>query len=561
MGIQYNDIQHYLTVSEKDNLSPLLLNNIKDAAKLIIKHILKDDSYIYIQVDSDCDGYTSSALLLNYLHAQFPSAINKFIYNFHSGKIHGIKPELIPENVSLVIAPDSSSNDYQEHEELANRGIDVLVIDHHLADKVSEYACVVNNQLCDYPTKSLSGVGVVYKLCQYMDSICGTAYADDYLDIVATGLVGDMMDIRDFETHYLIQQGLQRSSLRNPFIKGMADKNVYQLGKGDLTPIGVAFYIVPLVNAITRVGTQDEKQILFESMLEWKAYDLIPSTKRGCKGQEETRLEQALRVCTNVKNRQTRTRDAEVECIENIIQENNLLKHKVLAIKLDNMSIDRGITGLIANELMSKYKRPVVLLSKTEHEGLEAWEGSARGYEKSKMKDFRQFVKESNLVFLAEGHANAFGFGIYDKDFESFISWSDEQLKDIEFSPSYKVDFIYSMSDINSKDILDLGDAKYLWGQNIDEPLIAVENVAVTNDMIGLMSRDKNPTLKIQLPNGVTCIKFKSSEEELDNLSSELGCVSINLIGKPEVNRYFGSVTPQIIITDYEIISRQKYYF
>lgn len=394
-----------------------------------------------------------------------------------------------------------------------------------------------------------------------MDSICGTAYADDYLDIVATGLVGDMMDIRDFETHYLIQQGLQRSSLRNPFIKGMADKNVYQLGKGDLTPIGVAFYIVPLVNAITRVGTQDEKQILFESMLEWKAYDLIPSTKRGCKGQEETRLEQALRVCTNVKNRQTRTRDAEVECIENIIQENNLLEHKVLAIKLDNMSIDRGITGLIANELMSKYKRPVVLLSKTEHEGLEAWEGSARGYEKSKMKDFRQFVKESNLVFLAEGHANAFGFGIYDKDFESFISWSDKQLKDIEFSPSYKVDFIYSMSDINSKDILDLGDAKYLWGQNIDEPLIAVENVAVTNDMIGLMSRDKNPTLKIQLPNGVTCIKFKSSEEELDNLSSELGCVSINLIGKPEVNRYFDSVTPQIIITDYEIISRQKYYF
>lgn len=394
-----------------------------------------------------------------------------------------------------------------------------------------------------------------------MDSICGTAYADNYLDIVATGLVGDMMDIRDFETHYLIQQGLQRSSLRNPFIKGMADKNAYQLGRGDLFPIGVAFYIVPLVNAITRMGTQDEKQILFESMLEWKAYDLIPSTKRGCKGQEETRLEQALRVCTNVKNRQTRTRDAEVEQIENIIQEKNLLQHKLLVIKLEDMQVDRGITGLIANELMSKYKRPVILLSKTVNNEQDAWEGSARGYEKSKLNDFRQFVRDSNLVFLAEGHANAFGFGIYEKDFEDFIAWSDNQLKDIEFSPSYKVDFIYSMSDINSKDILELGNSKYLWGQNIDEPLIAVENIAVTNDMISLMSRDKNPTLKIQLPNGVTCIKFKSSEEELENLSSELGCVSINLIGKPEVNRYFGSVTPQIIITDYEIISRQKYYF
>ena len=80
------------------------------------------------------------------------------------------------------------------------------------------------------------------------------------------------------------------------------------------------------------------------------------------------------------------------------------------------------------------------------------------------INDFRQFVRDSNLVFLAEGHANAFGFGIYEKDFEDFIIWSDNQLKDIEFSPSYKVDFIYSMSDINSKDILELGNSKYLWG-------------------------------------------------------------------------------------------------
>jgi single-stranded DNA-specific DHH superfamily exonuclease len=113
---------------------------------------------------------------------------------------------------------------------------------------------------------------------------------------------------------------------------------------------------------------------------------------------------------------------------------------------------------------MSKYKRPVILLSKTVNNEQDAWEGSARGYEKSKLNDFRQFVRDSNLVFLAEGHANAFGFGIYEKDFEDFITWSDNQLKDIEFSPSYKVDFIYSMSDINSKDILELGNSKYLWG-------------------------------------------------------------------------------------------------
>lgn len=95
------------------------------------------------------------------------------------------------------------------------------------------------------------------------------------------------MDIRDFETHYLVEQGLAR--LRNPFIKGMAEKNSYSIGSV-LSPIGVAFYIVPLINAITRVGTMDEKTLLFESMLEYKALEMIPSTKRGCAGQQETRL-------------------------------------------------------------------------------------------------------------------------------------------------------------------------------------------------------------------------------------------------------------------------------
>ena len=51
------------------------------------------------------------------------------------------------------------------------------------------------------------------------------------------------------------------------------------------------FYIVPLINSITRVGTMEEKQLLFDSMLDWRAYNLVPSTKRGAaKGAKETVL-------------------------------------------------------------------------------------------------------------------------------------------------------------------------------------------------------------------------------------------------------------------------------
>lgn len=61
------------------------------------------------------------------------------------------------------------SNDYEIHQYLSSQGTDVLVIDHHEAEKISEYACVINNQLCDYPTKSLSGVAMVWKFCCHID--------------------------------------------------------------------------------------------------------------------------------------------------------------------------------------------------------------------------------------------------------------------------------------------------------------------------------------------------------------------------------------------------------
>ena len=145
---------------------------------------------------------------------------------------------------------------------------------------------------------------------------------------------------------------------------------------------------------------------------------------------------------------------------------------------------------------------------------------------------------------MAEGHPNAFGLGVYDDDFDNFVAWSEKELQDIEFSPSYKVDFIYQANSANPQTILDLGDHHELWGQNLDEPLIAIEHISITKDMLTLMSRDKNPTIKIQLSNGIACIKFKSSEEEFEKLYSETGCVTINVVGRPEVNRYYGSVTP-----------------
>lgn len=211
---------------------------------------------------------------------------------------------------------------------------------------------------------------------------------------------------------------------------------------------------------------------------------------------------------------------------------------------------------------MGKYQRPVAVLNKvTDEEGKIHWSGSARGYDKSNLKDFRGFCLESEMIDFAAGHPNAFGLSIPDDSLAKFSDWSDDKLKDFDFTPAYDVDFIYTADDFYGKDILDIAAMKPLWGQGVAEAKIAIKGLRVTKEKLTLMARDTKPTIKISLNNGVDCIKFKSSEDEFNNLYSESGCVTVDLIGTCNSNSYRGTTKPQIFIENYSIVNRQDYYF
>ena len=413
-GIKPEDMEHFKYPSQNDIINPLKLENMRKGAQMLIQHIGQDDE-IFIQVDSDCDGYTSAAILINYINSLFPHfAQTKISYRIHDGKQHGLITETIPDNVKLVIAPDSSSNDYEVHKELAERGIDVLVLDHHEAEKYSEHACVINNQMCDYPTKSLSGAGVVYKFCSYIDSLLNIDYADDFIDLATVGIIADVMLLKEFEVRQIILKGMQ--GFRNPFLKTMVAKDDFHFKGKALTPFNIAWYIAPFINAITRSGTNEEKQVVFESMIDFLAYKTVPSTKRGCKGQFETRVEQAVRTCKNVKSRQSKAAESTMDAVLKTIKDENLLENKILAIRLDpKYAADKNLTGLIANGLLDTYCRPILILNQVielvEEEIDDKiitrrqvyWRGSGRGYDKANLGSLRDLLEQSGLVEYAQG--------------------------------------------------------------------------------------------------------------------------------------------------------------
>lgn len=576
-GILRSDIEHYLNTTDEDINEPAALGqeNLTRGAKILISHIAANHNILII-VDADCDGYTSAALLINYLYDIFPSfVLNHLNYYIHSGKQHGLSDCIEKaKNYDLVICPDSSSNDFDYHKELAKLNKDVLVLDHHEADHISEYACIINNQLSNYPNKDFSGVGVTWQFCRYVDKLNKTNFAEKYYDLVALGLTADMMSLKSIETKHLILKGFKEENIINPFIYEMALKNSFSLGD-KITPMGAAFYIAPFVNAMVRSGVAEEKDLLFRSMLKHEAFKMIPSTKRGHKvGEEERVVDQAIRTCTNVKNRQTRAQDAGLEFLENMIAEQNLLDHKVLLFLLEPGQVDKNIAGLIANKFMAKYQRPCCILTKvTDSDGNISYQGSARGYDKSGITNFKDICAAAPGVMYAEGHQGAFGLGIdMGKDDEyqgevfgegllQFIDYTDEALKEMSSEPTYAVDYIYNGDNVNGENIIDIANLDDLWGKDMDEPFICIQNLKVTKDMVILMSPDKKPTLKITLPNKVALIKFGSTQEEYESFLSETGYISFDIIGRCNKNVWNGWTTAQVFIEEYQKVGESKYIF
>lgn len=560
-GIPVEELDHYYNTNYLDILDPLLLNNMREGAKMLIAHIGNNDK-IYVQVDADCDGYTSSAVLINYLYRLFPNYVeNNLTWGLHRAKEHGIDMEFVPSDVKLIVVPDASSNEYDLHKQLSEQGIDILILDHHEADQVSPYACVINNQLDNYPNKTLSGVGIVYKFCSYLDHLLNKNIIDDYADLVATGLTGDMIDVRTFETRELIRRGFAR--IRNPYLQGMVDRDQFHFS-GEITQHKVAFYIVPLINAVTRVGSLEDKQVLFESMLEYRANALIPSTKRGEKGKSERIVTQAVRMCNNVKRAQTTERDNNLSKVKQLIEQNNLLDHKLLAVRLNiEDAANKNLTGLIANEIANEYQRPTLILNEIiDEEGNTHFAGSGRNFANSPIKNLKDELFATGLTDYAQGHQGAFGFSILAENFENFMQATDRLFARIDLTPTYLVDFIYSANENNyMAEILDLAGRDDLWGQSLAEPLVVIENVKINKDNITLMSKDKNPTLKIVTPSGLNIIKFKSNEEEFNKLFTDVGYIEINVIGTCALNEWMGNITAQLLVEDYEIIGRKSYYF
>ena len=563
------DLEQYKTPGREFLSSPTNLKNIAAGAGMYLRVVMNDKppySRVLIVVDSDNDGYTSAAIMY-----QYTKRLNchcHIDYWLHDGKQHGLADHIdklmdADHQYDLIILPDSSSNDAKYHDMLDEIHIPCLILDHHLTDeKLSYNAIVINNQLSPkYENKELTGAGVVYQFCRYIDSLIpGQNWADDYLDLAAWGIIGDMGSVLDMENRYIIYEGLSKEHIKNDFLKCLLNKQAYSItGKMGATwddivektnPISVAFYIVPLVNAMIRVGTMPEKERLFMAFIDGS--QMVPCNKRGAKGTMERVDIESTRECVNAKSKQDKTKLEAVERLEAKIFKHDLLENKVLFVRLeDTERFPSELNGLIAMQLAAKYKKPTIV-ARLNDQGFDR--GSARGMNQSELRDFREFLLGSGMFEYAQGHANAFGISIPDDKLRDFHEYANEALKDIDFGENvYDVNFVRSGEDTDLTNlIIDLASQNGIWGQNNAEPTVCVEHIYVSPRDVRIMGSNQD-TLKIEY-NGISYLKFKAG-----NLISEINKYPANanleltIVGRCNINEWGGRKSPQMFIDDYEI--------
>lgn len=580
------DTKWYFSPTWDNYCNPLLLDHMEDGYNLLMKH-LKNNSTIRLYVDCDVDGFTSSALFINYyndyLKDKFPMV--NISYHIPEAKEHGLRSvmdELINNKIcDLIILPDSSSNDYEEHKKLSEMGYDILVLDHHDADRYSEYATVINNQLSkSYPNKALSGVGVVYKFLQFFDEMMWKnseeskweeafyePIIENYLDLVALGEISDMMNMQTPENRYICETGLK--NINNKLFMEIVKKQCYSMFgisteswsndyyyNGEVNQIKVAFYVTPLINALIRVGSQSEKEQLFLGFIDGDK--TILSTKRGAKGEIETIAEQVTRNCINARSRQNREKDKAIDLLDIQISNDCLDENKILILNADELNVSTNLTGLIAMGIAAKYKKPT-MLGRISPDGY--LKGSMRGREESELKDFKKFLKGSTYMNFVEGHPNAAGFSIKESDLDRLCDYANKELANIDFNEGfYEADFIIqgNYSEIKSL-VMDIGSRADLWGQKNSEPIIIIENITIPKSQIQMIGSKKD-TLKFVF-NDMTYMIFKA-QDIIDKINSTRGdSLNITCAGRANINKWGGKETPQIYIDEIELKESSIYDF
>lgn len=535
--------------SEKSVIHYSKLENLQKAVEITNNFYQYNDVIVGIIVDSDFDGISSATSLYRYLEKHMPKFILK--YFIHEGKQHGVTEKAtkwaIEEKINLLFVPDAGSTDFKEHKILRDNNIMAIILDHHEADRYSKDAVVVNSQLSpEYTNKQFSGVGITFKFLQALDDFYGFEGANEYLDLVSSGNVADVMSMVEPETRYYVYEGIK--NLRNEVLKEL----IFQfIGKWDkVNPHSLAFNVVPKINGLIRAGTQEEKQDLFEAMIGHRLEEIHENPKaRSEANKQETFLKKAVRQAKNAHKRQNDSKKRWIGKIKDKVVNEGLQDHYILPIVFKKKDrFDKNLSGVIAGSLTDYFQKPILLMHEDE-KGI--CRGSMRGFDPFSLET-KTLLTQTGLFEYVQGHENAAGVAIH-KDNIPKLNEALEKLgvTKKEFSqehPIIEVDFELKQNQLGRFIVENIAEHQKYFGKGFEQPVFGIKDITVDFSKVKISD---GGMIKFEV-NGIEFTQF-SADKRFYDLQETDNDVTLTVVGTMGINEFMGKTSHQFIIDHFEI--------
>lgn len=529
-------IKEYLLGTIDTIPSPWLMKDMKKAVDILEKKI-QQQAKIRIIGDYDIDGVTSTYILLKGL-TRIGANVDTYIPD-RVADGYGIHEHLIDraesDKIDTIVTCDNGIAACAEIQMAKEKGMTVIVTDHHDIPYREENGerrvilppadAILNPKQydCLYPNKNLCGAVVAFKYITalYERFDIQKKELEDYYELVAIATVGDVMDLQG-ENRILVKEGLRR--LPNTKNKGLQELiRANNLEDSKITAYHIGFVLGPCINASGRLDTAARSLALLNAPTKEEAAKLAGDL---------TALNQSRKALTE---------KGKEEAIQ-LIETTELKNDRVLVVYLPECH--ESLAGIIAGRLREKYHKPAFVLTR----GEKCAKGSGRSIESYSMYD--ELVKCADLMVQFGGHPMAAGLSIEEENIEKFREQLNQNctLTEEDLRPKIVIDVAMPISYI-TKELVEQISLLEPFGKGNVKPIFAQKGLRVLDSNI--IGKNKNVVkLKLLDPQGaiIEGIYFGEADDFM-NFIREKDSISVTYY--PEINRFSGRESLQIIIQNY----------
>ena len=535
-NIDDKNLDYFLNPTLKNNLpDPSTLKNMDSSIKILLEKIFRDNT-IGILGDYDVDGATSTAILFKYFEF---IGVNAEIYipdRIKDG--YGISKNSIDhffrKKVNLLVSLDCGTNDAEFIAYAREKGIEIIVIDHHEVKSLGSPLSIINpklkgdtsnlNNLCTAGLVFLFVIGLNRELrnknfFKNKEEI----NLKELLDIVAVGTICDLVPLHN-ENRLLVKKGLEKINLK-PNIGLSVLKSKLEL-ENKIKSTDIAYYIGPCINAAGRIGDP------------FLGFNLLVKNKKKD-------LEVIAEKLINSNN--------ERKTLENISynQAKMLLKNltNMKFIFLYSKTWHPGIIGIIASRLVQEYKVPAFVMNIDENKVT----GSVRSIKNIDISKILAKLVDEGFLESGGGHAMAGGFKLKEEKLSSLQNYLKEN-SHVFFkseNSTINIDLEAKISDLNLEMINSMEQLEP-FGMGYPEPKILIKKVSsVYSKIIGKNKTHLSCTLEDIYGYRINAMIFNFENSILRVIEEKR---EFDVIGKVSLNVWENKKIPQFFIEDLRII-------